>query len=115
MAHRQFLARHERADSEDTREDKLEPLERPIRGRAGRFDVLYEFISTRQDRLEVIFGHALMVSSEHKDSLRCAYKLLDWETQCTVHTSILEATRDQDSVSKEPVCRSIVVSGRRMP
>jgi hypothetical protein len=86
-----------------------------LRGRAGRFDVLYELISTRQDRLEVVFGHPLMVRSEHKDSLRCANKLLDGETQCTVHTSILEATRDQDSVSKEPVCRSIVVSGRRLP
>jgi hypothetical protein len=86
-----------------------------LRGRAARFDVIYEFISTRQDRLEVVFGQLFMVSSEHKNSLRCANKLLDWETQCTVHISILEATRDQDSVSKEPVWRSIVVSGRRMP
>jgi hypothetical protein len=86
-----------------------------LRGRAGRFDVMYEFISTRQDRLEVIFGQALMVSSEHKDSLRCANELLDWETQCTVHTSILQTTRGKGSVSKEPACRSIVVSGRRKP
>jgi hypothetical protein len=60
-----------------------------LRGRAARFDVIYEFISTRQDRLAVIFGQALMVSSEHKNSLRCANKLLDWETQCTVHSSTL--------------------------
>ncbi len=47
-------------------------------GRAARFDVIYEFISTRQDRLAVIFGQALMVSSEHKNPLRCANELLDW-------------------------------------
>jgi hypothetical protein len=86
-----------------------------LRVRAARFDVIYEFISTRQDRLEVIFGQLLMVSSEYNNSLRRANKLLDWETQCTVHISNLDATRDQDSVSKEPVCRSIVVSGKRMP
>src|SRR4030095_4203420 len=48
--------------------------------RASRFDVMYEFMSTKQDRLEVLFGQALMVSSEHNGSLRCAYEFLDWET-----------------------------------
>ena len=51
-----------------------------LRRRAARFDVMHEFMSTRQDRLEVLFDQALMVSSEPKDSLRCAYELLDWET-----------------------------------
>jgi hypothetical protein len=32
-----------------------------------------------------------------------------------VHTSNLQTTRDKGNVSKEPVCRSIVVSGRRKP
>ena len=66
-----------------------------LRGRAARFDVMYEFIRTRQDRLKVIRGQAL-VSSEHTDSLRCANELLDWETQCTVHASTLQTTRDKD-------------------
>jgi len=71
-------------------------------------------MSTRQDRLEVLFDQALMVSSEHKDSLRCAYELLDWETQCTVHTSTLQTIRDKDSVSKEPGVQINCRLGRRM-
>jgi hypothetical protein len=74
----------------------LKLLRDRLRGRAARFDVMYEFISTRQDRLKVIRGQALMVSSEHTDSLRYADELLDWETQCTVHASTLQTTRDKD-------------------
>jgi hypothetical protein len=86
-----------------------------LRGQAAGFDVMYEFMGATQDRFEVLFRQPLMVSRESNDSLSCAHELLDWETQCTVHTSILQTTRGKDSVSKEPVCRSIVVSGRRMP
>jgi hypothetical protein len=75
--------------TEKTKEKtNLNLLRGRLRGRAARFDVMYEFMSTRQDRLEVLCGQALMVSSEPKDSLRCANELLDWETQCMVHTSI---------------------------
>jgi hypothetical protein len=47
---------------------------------AARFDVMYEFMGAKQDRLEVLFRQPLMVSGESNDSLRCAYELLDWET-----------------------------------
>src|SRR5678815_1150817 len=62
-----------------------------LRGRASaaRFDVMYEFMGAKQDRLEILFRQPLMVSSESNDSLRCAYELLDWETQCAVHSSII--------------------------
>jgi hypothetical protein len=100
---------------EPTSKTKEETILNLLRGQAAGFDVMYEFMGARQDRLEVLFDQALMVSSEPKDSLSCAHELLDWETQCTVHTSILQTTKGKDSVSKEPVCTSIVVSGRRMP
>src|SRR5687768_4849909 len=83
--------------TEETKEKtNLKLLRGRSRSRAARFDVIYEFMSTRQDRLELLFGQALMVSREHHDSLRCAHKFLDWKTQCTVHTSILQTTIDQD-------------------
>jgi len=56
-----------------------------LRSRAARFDVMYEFMGTRQDRLEVLFRQPFMVSSKSHDSRRCAHKFLDWETQCAVH------------------------------
>jgi hypothetical protein len=64
-----------------------------LRGRAARFDVMYEFMGTRQDRLEILFWQSLMVSRESNDSLSCSYELLDWETcQCAIHTLILQTT-----------------------
>lgn len=61
-----------------------------LRGRAARSDVMYKFMGTRQDRLEVLFRQPLMVSRESNDSLSCSYELLDWETcQCAIHTLIL--------------------------
>lgn len=80
--------------TEETKEKtNLKLLRSRSRSRAARFDVMNELMSTRQDRLEVLFGQALMISSEHHDSLRCANELLNRETQNTVHTSILQTTR----------------------
>jgi hypothetical protein len=50
--------------TEETKEKtNLKLLRGRSRSRAARFDVMYEFLSTRQDRLKLLFGQALMVSS----------------------------------------------------
>ena len=46
--------------TEETKEKtNLKLLRGRSRSRAARFDVMYEFMSTRQDRLEVLFGQPL--------------------------------------------------------